>query len=155
MHNTFTCRHSDLPPVRSEIKAESVVALDCQISDLILKSQGNYHELKELAEVPDNCLDSCELNLNSLQVVPDIYKEKSGGLLDLPQEQKEFIYGQLVVFSVVMESWMKTARIDRDTANSIIYRAIEQHIPKPSKEEVDNTLLKLLECQAEQRKTES
>lgn len=39
--NTYTYRHSELPPVRPEIKAE-VVALDVQLADLILKSQGNY-----------------------------------------------------------------------------------------------------------------
>ncbi|MEG4032162.1 MULTISPECIES: hypothetical protein, partial [unclassified Microcoleus] len=70
MHNTFTYRHSDLPPVRPEIKAQ-IVALDCQIADLILKSQGNYRELEELAEVLDDSLNSCELNLNSIQIIPD------------------------------------------------------------------------------------
>ncbi len=44
MPNTFTYRHSDLPPFRPEIKAE-IVALDVHIADLILKSQGNYREL--------------------------------------------------------------------------------------------------------------
>jgi hypothetical protein len=70
MYNTFIYRHFELPPLRSEIKAE-IVALDVQIADLILKSQGNYRELEELAEVLDNCLNSCKLNLNSIRIVPD------------------------------------------------------------------------------------
>jgi hypothetical protein len=60
MHNTYTYRHSELPSLRPEIQAE-IVALDVQLADLILKSQGNYRELQQLAEVLDNCLDICQL----------------------------------------------------------------------------------------------
>ena len=63
MHNTYTYRHSELPPLRPEIKAQ-IVALDVRIADLILRIQGNYRELEELAEVLDSAADSCELNLN-------------------------------------------------------------------------------------------
>jgi hypothetical protein len=45
MSNTYTYRHSELPSVRPEIQAE-IVALDVQLADLILKSQGNYRELE-------------------------------------------------------------------------------------------------------------
>ncbi|MEG5048848.1 hypothetical protein, partial [Microcoleus sp. B4-C1] len=92
MHNTFTYRHSDLPPVRPEIKAQ-IVALDCQIADLILKSQGNYRELEELAEVLDTCLDTCNLNLNSIQIIPDDSPQPGTiTMRDLPLEQKQLIY---------------------------------------------------------------
>jgi hypothetical protein len=36
MLNTYTYRHSELPPVRPEIQAE-IVALDVQTADLILR----------------------------------------------------------------------------------------------------------------------
>lgn len=53
-----------------------------------------------------------------------------------------------------MESYIKFAGCDRDTANAIIFRAIEQHIPSPSAEEVDSTLARLLESQKEERESE-
>lgn len=152
MHNTFTYRHSDLPAVRPEIKAE-IVALDVHIADLIFKSQGNYRELEDLAEVLDSALDTCELNLNSIRIVPDSYQENSGGILDLPFDQKELIYSQFVVFNVVMEAWLQTTGIDRDAANSIIVRAIEQNFPTASEKEVDDTLSRLIEAQKAERAT--
>lgn len=92
MHNTFTYRHSDLPPVRPEIKAE-IVALDVQIADLILRSQGNYRELEELAEILGNCLDTCELNLNSIRIIPDDSPQPATiRMKDLSFEEKKLIF---------------------------------------------------------------
>ncbi|MEG4275173.1 MULTISPECIES: hypothetical protein [unclassified Microcoleus] len=154
-HNTFTYRHSELPAIRPEIKAETV-ALDVHIADLILKSQGNYRELEELAEMLDSALDSCELNLKSIRIVPDSYQEKSaGGMLDLPFEQKELIYTQLAAFAAVMESFMNVAGLTRDEANLAIFQAIEQNIPSPTEEEVNDTLRNLIESQIEERATGS
>ena len=92
MPNTFTYRHSDLPPFRPEIKAE-IVALDVHIADLILKSQGNYRELEELAEVLDSDADSCELNLNSIRIIADDSSQPEAiSMKDLPLEEKRIIY---------------------------------------------------------------
>ena len=70
MHNNFTYGHSELPPVRPEIKAE-IVGLGAQIANLIFQIQGNYRELEALSEMLDNCLDSCELNLNAIRIADD------------------------------------------------------------------------------------
>ncbi|MEG4572662.1 hypothetical protein QUA56_08150 [Microcoleus sp. N3A4] len=92
MHNTFTYRHSELPSVRPETKAE-IVALDVHIADLVLKSQGNYRELEELAEILSNGLDTCELNLNSIRIIPDDSPQPAPvSMKDLPFEQKQLIY---------------------------------------------------------------
>lgn len=92
MHNTFTYRHSELPSVPPEIQAE-IVALDVQMADLILKSQGNYRALEQLAEVLDNCLDSCELNLSSIRIIPDDSPRPSTvNMKDLPLAEKRLIY---------------------------------------------------------------
>src|SRR4028119_632227 len=89
MHNTFTYWHSDLPAVLPEIKAE-IVALDVQIADLIFRSQGNYRELEELAEVLYNCLDSCELNLKSIGIIADDTPQTSPvSMRDLPVVEKK------------------------------------------------------------------
>ncbi|NQE38441.1 hypothetical protein E5S67_06226 [Microcoleus sp. IPMA8] len=103
MHNTFTYRHSDLPPIRPQIQAE-IVALDVQIADLILKSQGNYRELQQLAEVLDNCLDGCELNLNSIQIVADGSSQPPIGMMDLPMEEKQIIFSTALTSSIAIES---------------------------------------------------
>ncbi|MEG4964836.1 MULTISPECIES: hypothetical protein [unclassified Microcoleus] len=92
MHNTFTYRHSDLPSIRPEIKAE-IVALGLHADDLILKSQGNYRELEELAETLSNSLDTCELNLQSIRVIPDDSPQPTAiSLQDLPIELKQLIW---------------------------------------------------------------
>lgn len=93
-----------MPLLRPEIKAETV-ALDVQIADLILRSQGNYRELEELAEVLDNCMDSCELNLNSIRIIADDSPSddlKEPTLKDLPIQQKQTIYSLSYTNSVLL-----------------------------------------------------
>ena len=92
MHNTFTYRHSELPPIPPEIQAE-IVGLDVQIADLILKSQGNYRALEQLTEILDNCLDSCELNLQFIRIIADDSSQPEAiSMKDLPLEEKRIIY---------------------------------------------------------------
>ncbi len=111
--NTFTYRHSELPVVRPAIKSE-IAELDVRIADLILRSQGNYRELQELAEVLENCLDSCELNLSSIRIVADdipqpIIQIITGGLhpismKDLPMEEKQIIFSTAITSSIATVS---------------------------------------------------
>lgn len=92
MHNTFTYRYSELPSIPAEIQAE-LVAVDLHVNDLILKSIGNYRSLEQLAEILENCLDSCELNLNSIRIVPDDSPQPSTiSLKNLPLKEKQIIY---------------------------------------------------------------
>ena len=92
-HHTFTYRHSDLPAFRPEIKAE-IIALGLHAEDLILKSCGNYRELEELAETLNNFLNTCELNLNSIRIIPDDSDTQpaAASFRDLPFEQKKLIF---------------------------------------------------------------
>jgi len=69
--NNETNEAAKYPAARSEIMAQ-VVALDCQLADLILKSQGNARELDELVGMLDAHLACCELYRDSLLLgVPD------------------------------------------------------------------------------------
>ncbi|MEG5008490.1 hypothetical protein QUB17_33345, partial [Microcoleus sp. B5-C4] len=102
MHNTFTYKHADLPAVRPEIKAE-IIALGIHADDLILKSQGNYRELEELAETLDNCLDTCELNLNSIRIVADS-NSPLPSMRDLPMEEKQIIFSTALTSSIAIEA---------------------------------------------------
>lgn len=111
--NTFTYRHSELPEARPAIKSK-IAALDVQIADLILRSQGNYRELEELAEVLDNCLDSCELNLNSIRIIADdipqpIIQIITGhsptvSIRDLSIEEKQIIFSTAITSSIAIEA---------------------------------------------------
>jgi hypothetical protein len=99
--NTYTYRHSELPSVRPEIKAE-IVALDLHIADLILKMQGNYRELQEFAEVLDSGLDTCTLNLQSIRITADDTQQPQiATMKDLPLEEKELIYSMSFTNSVL------------------------------------------------------
>ena len=101
MH-TFTYRHSDLPACRPEIKAQ-IIALGLDADDLILKSQGNYRELEELAETLNNCLDTCELNLRAIQIIPDDSQQPTTiSLQDLPIDQKQLIYSCSRINSILL-----------------------------------------------------
>jgi hypothetical protein len=102
MHNTYTYRHSELPLVRSEIKAE-IVALDVHLADLILKSQGNYRQQEQIAEVLDSCLDTCLLNLPSIRIVADDTQQPPIATLnDWQLEDKELIYSISFTNSVLL-----------------------------------------------------
>lgn len=102
MNNTYTYRHSELPSARPEIQAE-IVALDVQLADLILKSQGNYRELEQLAEVLDNCLDTCQLNLQLIRIVADDTQQPPiATLKDLRLEDKELIFSISFTNSVLL-----------------------------------------------------
>jgi hypothetical protein len=101
MHDIYTYWHSDLPPVRPEIQAE-IVALDVQLADLILKSRGNYRELQQLEEVLDSCMDTCQLNLQSIRIIADDTQQPIATLKDLALEDKELIYSISFTNSVLL-----------------------------------------------------
>jgi hypothetical protein len=63
--NNQTNEAAKYPAARPEIMAQ-IVAIDCQLADLILKSQGNARELDELVGVLDAHLACCEFDRDSL-----------------------------------------------------------------------------------------
>jgi hypothetical protein len=71
--NNETNEAAKYPAARPEIMAQ-IVAIDCQLADLILKSQGNARELDELVGMLDAHLACCEFDRDSLLLgVPDNY----------------------------------------------------------------------------------
>jgi hypothetical protein len=63
--NNETNDAAKYPAARPEIMAQ-IVAIDCQLADLILKSQGNARELDELVGRLDAHLAGCEFDRDSL-----------------------------------------------------------------------------------------
>lgn len=129
MH-TFTYRHSDLPSIPPAIQSE-IVALDVRIADLILKCQGNYRALAQLAEVIDNALDSCELNLNLIRIIPDERPQPStASLKDLSLDEKRVIYSCLFTNSVLLNALSDAFGVDPETlAKDIAHKALTHHEP--------------------------
>ncbi|WP_293126866.1 hypothetical protein [Microcoleus sp. bin38.metabat.b11b12b14.051] len=98
---TFTYRQSELPPIPPGLEV-AVAELDTQIAGLICENIGNYRALSEIAEMLTDCMDTCDLNLNSIQVVADTTKKECSSLKDLPIDQKQIIYSCLRINSVVL-----------------------------------------------------
>jgi hypothetical protein len=138
MHNTFTYRHSDLPAFRPEIKAE-IIAIGLHADDLTLKSQGNYRELEELAETLSNCLDTCELNLGLIRIIPDDSPEPASvSLVDLPIEQKQLIYSCSRTNSILMNLLSEITGIPHERlARDITAKAVIRQEPV-ERQEIEN-----------------
>lgn len=140
MHNTFTYRHSELPPVRPEIQAETV-AIDVHIADLILRSQGNYRELEQLAEVLDNGLDSCQLNLQSIRIVADDSPEPPAvTLTDLPMEQQTMIFGNALFNAMVLSALEKVTKKDANYLIAAISMQVNTEMEQISDQQITEAL---------------
>jgi hypothetical protein len=138
MHNDFTYGHSELPRVRPEIKAE-IVALDVQLANLILKSQGNYRELQELAEMLDNCLDSCKSNLNPIFLVDDSWQ--SGiSLTDLSSQEKQLILSMAITFTVAIKVGAAIFECDFQTSASYLASICELEFGGMSAEAIERAI---------------
>jgi hypothetical protein len=149
MHNTFVYRHSELPLVRPEIKAE-IVALDVQLADLILKSQGNYRELQELAEVIDSCLNTCELNLQSIRIIADDTQQQPiATMKDLPLEEKELIYSISFTNSVLLNllSQLTNRKLEEIAAELAMLSSL--HKKPPTVAEVEQFITQLVLSRSE------
>ena len=140
MHNDFTYGHSELPPVRSEIKAE-IVALDAQLANLILKSQGNYRELQELAEMLDNCLDSCELNLNAIRISADDSPELPVvTMTDLSVQEKTIIFGTALFSAMALETLSRLTGADAAVLAAKISEQVDLKMDEISDEQITASL---------------
>lgn len=143
MHPTFTYRHSDLPPVRPEIKAE-IVALECQISDLILKIQGNYRELDELAEALGTSFYSCQLSLQSIRIIADSEPvPATPTLTNLPIEEKELVYSLSFTNSVLLNLLSVMTGKTMETLAQEVTRISSYH-QRPTTKDVEDFMVELL-----------
>lgn len=138
MTDTFTYRHSELPLVRPEIKAQ-IVALDCCIADLILKSQGNYRELQHLQEVLDDGLSNCELNLNTIRIIADDDQQPSTvSMKDLPLEEKRLIYSCSRTNSILLNIVSQITGKSPETLAEEIALQAAIHDHKPTNSEIED-----------------
>jgi len=147
--NTYTYRHSELPPVRPEIKAE-IVALDVHLADLILKMQGNYRELEECAEVLDSGLDTCQLKLQSIRIIADDTQQQPPVTLkDLQLKDKELIYSILFTNSVLLNTWSQLTKREPEDIGTEIAILSSFHKKPPTLAEVDHSIAQLALARSE------
>lgn len=86
----FTYKQSELPPLPPNLE-ETLANLDTQIAGLICENMGNYLALQKISEMLSDCTDTCELNLQQIEVLPD-EQTAQPTLKDLSIEQKQLIY---------------------------------------------------------------
>ncbi|MCY7383319.1 MAG: hypothetical protein LH628_12190, partial [Microcoleus sp. CAN_BIN18] len=112
----------ELPPMPPGLEV-AVAELDTQIAGLICENIGNYLALRELSEMLSDCIDTCELNLNSIQIVSDGTKEQYS-LKKLPLEQKRLIYSCSFTNSVLLDLLSNlTEQSPEDIAKEIATKA--------------------------------
>jgi hypothetical protein len=141
MPKTYTYRHSDVPSVRPEIQAE-IVALDVRLADLILKSQGNYRELEQLAEMLNSCLDTCQLNLQSIRIIADDTQQLVT-LKDLALEDKELIYSISFTNSVLLNLVSNLTHKKPEELGKELALLASFNKPTPTVAEIDELITQL------------
>jgi hypothetical protein len=148
-YNTFTYKQSELPSCRPEIKSE-IVALDAQISDLLLRCQGNYNELEQLAEVLDNCANSCELSLNSIEIISDsIDDEDKSKILDLcslSERSKAVVYATGLASSVAIDLLCQATGGTRKTLQEVVSALVRVISRDTSPDEINQSLKQLADA---------
>jgi hypothetical protein len=144
--NTFTHKQSELPEFRPEIKAE-IVAIDCQVADLILRCQGNYHELEYLAEVLDNCADSCELNLNCVQIIPDSTSDNADNgisdLCSLSERSKAVVFSTGIASRVALDLLCQATGGSHKMLGEIVTTLVRTITKDVSPDEISQSLKQL------------
>jgi len=143
--NNKTNEAAKYPAARPEIIAE-IVALDCQIADLILKCQGNARELDELAGVLDPHLGSCEFERDSLLFgVPD--RCPSPALLtmtNLPAHEQRLIIEAALFGAVGLETLRLLTHADIQFLINKLSEGVDMIASEMTEEEITESLHKYL-----------
>jgi hypothetical protein len=103
--NNETNEAAKYPTARPEIIAE-IVAIDCQLADLIFKCQGSPRELDKLTGVLDAHLACCEFDRDSLLLgVPDQCPQPAPPTMtDLPAHEQRLIVEAALFGAVGLET---------------------------------------------------
>ena len=112
---TFTYRQSELPPIPPEVEAK-VADLDTQIADLISKNAGNFLALQQIETMLSDCTDTCDLNLNCIQIVADgaDSEKQQCSLKDLSLRQKRLVHSLSFANSVLLNLLSKITEQDAE-----------------------------------------
>ncbi|MBE9122881.1 hypothetical protein IQ269_19280 [Tychonema sp. LEGE 07199] len=136
-----------MPPITDEMKSE-IAEIDFNAANLILKFQGNYRALSELAETLADSLDSCEMNLQCIQIVSDGDSEgpaRAIGLTDLPVTQKRIIVSTALASTVAIKILSSLLERDFDRVATEVRLVGESEYGHLDAESIDEILEQLTE----------
>jgi hypothetical protein len=111
--NNETNEAAEYPAVRPEIMAE-IVAIDCHLADLMLKTQGNARELDELVGMLDAHLACCEFDRDSLLLGVPEPSPAPPTMTDLSANEQRLIFEAALFGAVALETLRLLTRADVD-----------------------------------------
>ncbi len=136
-----------MPPITDEMKSE-IAEVDFNTANLILKFQGNYRALSELAETLADSLDSCEMNLQCIQIISDGDGEgpaRAIGLADLPLQEKRIIVSTVIAHAVATRTLSNLLERDLEQVMFEVKEVVEIEYGELTQELLDSVLNQLTE----------
>ncbi len=148
--NNETNEAAKYPAARPEVIAE-IVALDCQIADLILKCQGSARELDELAGVLDPHLGTCEFERDSLLFGdPDRSSQPAPPTMtDLPAHEQRVIFYAALFGAVGLETLRLLTHADPEFLMKKLSQGVDIAASETTEEQITQWLHKYLETHNE------
>ena len=148
--NNETNEAAKYPAARPEIMAQ-IVALDCQIADLILKCTGNARELDELTGVLDAHLACCEFDRDSLLLgVPDRCPSPAQPTMtDLPAHEQRLIVEAALFGAVCLETLRRLTHADVEFLLNQLSEGVKIVASKMTEEQITESLHKYLKLHNE------
>lgn len=147
--NNETNEASKYPTARPEIIAE-IVAIDCQLADLILKCQGSARELDELTGVLDAHLACCEFDRDSLLLgVPDRPSSASPTMTDLPAHEQRLIVEAALFGAVGLETLKRLTHADVQFLINQLSEGVKIIASEMTEEQITESLHKYLKMHNE------
>jgi len=148
--NNETNEAAKYPAARPEIIAQ-IVALDCQLADLILKCQGNARELDKVTGMLDAHLACSEFDRDSLLLgVPD--RCQSPALLtmtDLPAHEQRLIIEAALFGAVGLETLRLLTHADIQFLINQLSEGVNMIASEMTEEEITEGLHKYLKMHNE------
>jgi hypothetical protein len=133
------------PAARPEITAE-IIALDCQLADLILRCQGNARELDELAGMLDAHLACCEFERDSLMgLVGGSSQPALLNLTDLPADQQRLIFESVLFGGVTLKTLQMLSHADIEYLIKELSRGVQTIAGEMTEKEITEGLQRYLE----------
>lgn len=156
--NIYTFKHSALPPLDDAMKGE-IVEIDFNVSNLILKVQGHYRALTELRETLSDLLDSCDLNLQSIRIVPDSDDEEDApraiGLTDLSRQEKCVIVSTGITSTVAIKMLASIFDCDFEQAASHVAAIGQAEFGRMSSDDIEKSVERMAEALRENSNSSS
>jgi hypothetical protein len=148
--NNKTNEAAKYPAARPEIMAE-IVALDCQLADLILKCQGNARELDEVTGMLDAHLACSEFDRDSLLLgVPDrCLPPALPTMTDLPVHEQRLIIEAALFGAVGLETLRRLTHADIQFLINQLSEGVNMIASEMTEEEITESLHKYLKMHNE------